>query len=40
MIKRDGFLSFYKGLQMALIATVASYGSYFFLYRLWKNVLT
>ena len=25
---------------MALIATVASYGTYFFCYRLWKNVFT
>jgi hypothetical protein len=24
---------------MALIGTVASYGSYFFCYRLWKNIL-
>jgi len=32
--------SFYKGLKMALIATIASYGTYFFCYRLWKNVFT
>lgn len=25
---------------MALIGTVASYGSYFFCYRMWKNILT
>ena len=40
MIKKDGLLSFYKGLRMALIATIASYGSYFFGYRLLKNVVT
>ncbi len=37
MIKSEGIASFYKGLKMALIATIASYGSYFFLYRLLKN---
>ena len=40
MIKKDGVRSFYKGLGMALIATVASFGSYFFFYRLLKNVVT
>ena len=40
MIERDGIKSFYKGLQMALIATVASYGTYFFCYRAWKNIFT
>ena len=39
MIKSEGVASFYKGLQMALIATTASYGSYFFLYRLLKNLM-
>lgn len=39
MIKSEGIASFYKGLQMALIATTASYGSYFFLYRLLKNLM-
>lgn len=40
MLKEDGLRSFYKGLKMALIATTASYGSYFFLYRLLKNLFT
>jgi hypothetical protein len=40
IIKDEGFLNFYRGLNMALIGTVASYGSYFFCYRLWKNLLT
>jgi Mitochondrial carrier protein len=40
MIKNEGLASFYKGLKMALIATTASYGSYFFLYRLLKNLLS
>lgn len=38
ILNDDGLRSFYKGLQMALIATTASYGSYFFLYRLLKNL--
>lgn len=38
MIKSEGAKSFYKGLKIALIATTASYGSYFFLYRLFKNL--
>ena len=37
IVKENGLLSFYSGLKMALIATTASYGSYFFLYRLAKN---
>ena len=32
-------MSFYKGLRMALIATIASYGSYFFVYRMLKNIV-
>jgi adenine nucleotide transporter 17 len=40
MIEKEGIKSFYKGLKMALIATVASYGIYFFCYRFWKNYLT
>ncbi len=40
MAKQDGLKSFYKGLGMALIATVASFGCYFFCYRLLKNVVT
>lgn len=40
ILREDGFLHFYKGLQMALIATTASYGSYFFLYRMLKNLLS
>ena len=40
MIKTHGIRSFYKGLKMALIATVASYGIYFFCYRFWKNFFT
>ena len=40
IIKDEGFSNFYRGLNMALIGTVASYGSYFFCYRLWKNLLT
>jgi hypothetical protein len=40
MIQKEGILSFYKGLKMALFATVASYGSYFFLYRLLKNIVS
>lgn len=36
-MKENGLRSFYSGLKMALIATTASYGSYFFLYRLAKN---
>jgi adenine nucleotide transporter 17 len=39
MLEKDGIVSFYKGLKMALIATVASYGIYFFCYRYWKNFL-
>lgn len=40
IIKDEGVSNFYRGLNMALIGTVASYGSYFFCYRLWKNLLT
>jgi hypothetical protein len=39
LINKEGLSSFYRGLQMALIGTVASYGSYFFCYRMWKNIL-
>ena len=38
MIKKDGVSSFYKGLGMAIIGTIISSGSYFFCYRLWKNI--
>ncbi len=40
MLKSEGLASFYKGLKMALIATTASYGCYFFLYRLLKNLIS
>ena len=40
ILKTEGVSSLYRGLNMALIGTVASYGSYFFCYRLWKNLLT
>ena len=40
IIKTEGISSFYRGLNMALVGTVASYGSYFFCYRLWKNLLS
>jgi len=40
MVKDEGIKSFYKGLGMALIGTIASFGSYFFCYRLLKNVVT
>ena len=40
MVKEDGLSSFYKGLGMALFGTVFSFGSYFFCYRLLKNVVT
>jgi hypothetical protein len=40
LVKEEGLSSFYKGLGMALIATVASFGSYFFCYRLLKNLIT
>ena len=38
MIKEEGLLSFYKGLRMALIGTIVSSASYFFGYRLFKNL--
>jgi len=37
MAQQEGYLSFYKGLKMALIATIASYGSYFFTYKSLKR---
>ena len=40
MLKEEGIRSFYKGLGMALIGTIASFGSYFFCYRLAKNIIT
>jgi solute carrier family 25 (peroxisomal adenine nucleotide transporter), member 17 len=40
IVKTEGLSSFYRGLNMALIGTVASYGSYFFCYRMWKNILS
>ena len=39
-MQTKGLASFYKGFKMALIATIASWGSYFFWYRFWKNVCT
>jgi hypothetical protein len=39
MVKTDGWKSFYKGLKMAIIATVFSSGSYFFLYNLLKKII-
>ena len=40
MSKKDGLMSFYRGLKMACVATIASFGSYFFCYRLFKNLVT
>lgn len=40
ILLKEGIGSLYRGLNMALIATIASYGSYFFCYRMWKNILT
>ena len=39
MAESEGYLSFYKGLKMALIATIASYGSYFFAYKAFKKMI-
>mmetsp|Transcript_4237 Transcript_4237/g.5658 ORF Transcript_4237/g.5658 Transcript_4237/m.5658 type:complete len:144 (+) Transcript_4237:233-664(+) len=39
MVKEQGLLSFYKGLRMALIGTIVSSASYFFGYRLFKNLM-
>lgn len=38
-MEKDGLMSFYKGLASALVGTVASFGSYFFCYRLLKNIV-
>ena len=40
MVKQDGAASFYKGMSTALVGTIASFGSYFFCYRLLKNLVT
>lgn len=37
MISKEGYLTFYKGLQSGLIGTVVSFAIYFFWYRLLKN---
>ena len=37
LLKKEGILTFYKGLNSALIGTVLSYGIYFWWYRLFKN---
>lgn len=39
MVKEEGLLSFYKGLRMALMGTIVSSASYFFGYRLFKNLM-
>ena len=40
LAERDGLHSFYKGMKMALIATMASFSCYFFCYRAMKNLVT
>ena len=37
ILKEEGFFSMYKGLKMALLGTVFSYGIYFWWYRFLKN---
>lgn len=37
LINKEGYLTFYKGLQSGLIGTVVSFAIYFFWYRLLKN---
>ena len=39
MMRKDGLMSFYKGLSVALVGTVASFGGYFFFYRMLKNIV-
>ena len=39
MVEKDGVMSFYRGMASALVGTVASFGSYFFCYRLLKNIV-
>ena len=39
MVRKDGFMSFYKGMSVALVGTVASFGGYFFFYRMLKNIV-
>lgn len=39
LIDKDGILSLYRGLKVALIATIVSYGVYFWWYRFLKNKL-
>ena len=39
MVAKDDLKSFYKGLGMALLGTIASFGSYFSCYRLLKNLV-
>ena len=39
MMRKDGLTSFYKGLSVALVGTVASFGGYFFFYRMLKNIV-
>ena len=38
LAKNEGWLSFYKGLRMAIVATIASSGSYFFMYNTLKKL--
>ena len=40
ILKDEGFMSFYKGLKVALVGTVASYGIYFWWYRALKNIFS
>lgn len=37
VIKKEGIVGMYKGLQTGLIGTVVSFGIYFFWYRFFKN---
>ena len=39
IIKKDGVLSLYKGLQSAIFGTMVSFAIYFFWYRYFKNKL-
>ena len=40
ILKEEGFMSLYKGLKMALLGIIASYGIYFWWYRFLKNKFT
>ena len=39
IIREEGYLSFYKGMKMALIGTVVSSITFFFGYRMYKNLV-